>query len=245
MTLPTDNTDWLKLRSNIYLRDKGICWICNSFVQLCDYDLGHLVDRCMGGQDELDNLVVMHKRCNLSKPHHNTLEDCLKWKLTIGFPEYRRSLQQPITKPRRPLIIKPSTIEKLNRIKPLTITWIQGKARWLLPPREDGTYNQEDKFAVGFNVPVPGCTKTGDRFTSPYFTVEVIGDSPDTIFKDVTINLGSINVSFTKVDGSIQMMVKPDIKNTNWEGVNGYTSKLEIIDYYDWRQLLSDSGILA
>ena len=62
---------------------------------------------------------------------------------------------------------------------------------------------------------------------------------------DVTINLGSINVSFTKVDGSIQMMVKPDIKNTNWEGVNGYTFKLEIIDYYDWRQLLSDSGILA
>ena len=76
------NANWLELRSRIYIRDKAICWICNDFVALPDYDLGHLVDRCMGGWDDYDNLAVMHTKCNLSKPHHTTLEGAMKWKLT-------------------------------------------------------------------------------------------------------------------------------------------------------------------
>jgi hypothetical protein len=76
------DASWQMLRSDIYVRDKGICWICNTYVELKDYDLGHLVDRCNGGKDDYDNLAVMHKSCNLSKPKHNTLEEAMKWKLT-------------------------------------------------------------------------------------------------------------------------------------------------------------------
>jgi hypothetical protein len=76
---------WDMLRSDIYIRDKGICWICNEKVELKDYDLGHLVDRCNGGQDDYDNLAVMHKRCNVSKPKHTSLEESMKWKLTSTY----------------------------------------------------------------------------------------------------------------------------------------------------------------
>lgn len=75
------NEKWLQMRSDIYIRDRGICWVCNRFVDLKDYDLGHLVDKCNGGHDDYDNLVVMHKSCNLSKPRHTTLEEVMKWKL--------------------------------------------------------------------------------------------------------------------------------------------------------------------
>lgn len=72
-----NNTEWKSLRSNVYIRDKGICWVCNEFTELPDYDLGHLVDKCMGGWDDYDNLSVMHTRCNLSKPHHEAVAKLL------------------------------------------------------------------------------------------------------------------------------------------------------------------------
>lgn len=82
MTQSVSQQEWLIMRSNVYLRDKGICWVCSSFVDLVDYDLGHLIDRCMDGSDTYDNLAVMHKSCNLSKPKHKTLEEAVKWQLT-------------------------------------------------------------------------------------------------------------------------------------------------------------------
>lgn len=78
-TLVKANWEWL--RSEIYIRDKGICWVCNDFVTLRDYDLGHLVDRVNGGNDELSNCAVMHKQCNISKPRHKTLDEAMKWRL--------------------------------------------------------------------------------------------------------------------------------------------------------------------
>lgn len=83
---------WDMLRSDIYIRDKGICWVCNAKVELKDYDLGHLVDRCNGGADDYDNLAVMHKHCNISKPRHTSLEQAMKWKLT---PSYLTSRPTP------------------------------------------------------------------------------------------------------------------------------------------------------
>ena len=76
---------WDMLRSDIYIRDKGMCWVCNTKVELRDYDLGHLVDRCNGGTDDYENLAVMHKKCNISKPRHSTLEEAMKWKLTPSY----------------------------------------------------------------------------------------------------------------------------------------------------------------
>ena len=110
-----DTINWQALRSDIYIRDKGICWICNTFVDLKDYDLGHLVDRCNGGHDDYDNLAVMHKTCNLAKPHHTTLEEAMKWKLTATLPLHRQSdtrTAQPPPRQKRhllPYIPKPLT----------------------------------------------------------------------------------------------------------------------------------------
>lgn len=97
-----DNELWLKLRSDIYIRDKGVCWICNEFVELRDYDLGHLIDRCNGGQDDYDNLAVMHHSCNLSKPRQTSLEEAMRWKLTPSYlnrPKPRVLPQPTITMP--------------------------------------------------------------------------------------------------------------------------------------------------
>lgn len=80
MVTRINTTEWNKIRSEIYLRDKGICWVCNLFVTLDLYHLSHLIDRCRDGNDNYDNLVVMHKRCNYGKPAHYTIEECLGWK---------------------------------------------------------------------------------------------------------------------------------------------------------------------
>lgn len=73
--------EWDKLRSEIYIRDRGICWVCNAFVLLSQYELGHLIDYNMKGDAVYENLAVMHEYCNGIKPDHNTLEDAMKWKL--------------------------------------------------------------------------------------------------------------------------------------------------------------------
>ncbi len=86
-----DPKEWDSLRSDIYIRDKGVCWVCNTFVDWRDYDLGHLIDRCNGGWNDYDNLAVMHSHCNSSKPRHTTLEEAMRWKLTILNP-MRKSL---------------------------------------------------------------------------------------------------------------------------------------------------------
>jgi len=83
--LNQSDADWQTLRSEIYNRDNGMCWICNKFVELQDYELGHLVDRCNGGQDIYENLAVMHKGCNNSKPKHYTLEEAIVWKLRTRY----------------------------------------------------------------------------------------------------------------------------------------------------------------
>lgn len=104
MQEPKNQQLWLKMRSDIYIRDKGICWVCNTFVDLDQYDLGHLVDRCNDGTDTYDNLTVMHKLCNLSKPRHNTLEEAMKWRMTATIGSIRPTITNPkaiIPHPRR------------------------------------------------------------------------------------------------------------------------------------------------
>ncbi len=89
-----NDENWLMLRSDIYIRDKGICWVCNMFVNLKDYDLGHLIDRIKGGQDAYENLAVMHHHCNITKPRHTTLEEAMKWKLTPKYLMRRHTIQK-------------------------------------------------------------------------------------------------------------------------------------------------------
>ena len=78
-----DTAYWEWLRSEIYIRDRGICWVCNGFSTLKDYQLGHLIDRSNGGNDVIDNCAVMHKQCNISKPRHKSLEEAATWRLKL------------------------------------------------------------------------------------------------------------------------------------------------------------------
>lgn len=102
-----NEAEWYKLRSQAYLRDNGVCWVCHKFIELIDYDCGHLIDRCMGGQDVIDNLAPMHKTCNLSKPKHQTLEDAVRWQLNqqnnqlpMSMFDESKSVSRPIFKER-------------------------------------------------------------------------------------------------------------------------------------------------
>lgn len=70
---------WLILRRSVYRRDRGRCQVCLQRVGRL-WDAGHLVDRCVGGGDTLDNIVLMCARCNRSiKPIHRTLDEARRW----------------------------------------------------------------------------------------------------------------------------------------------------------------------
>ncbi len=288
--------DWEIFRSEIYKRDNGICWACNEFVELKAYDLGHLVDRCNGGQDAWENLAVMHKRCNQSKPKHNTLEEAIIWKMrtrflstakpavlpsdttpnkTYPYPKIKaqpkprlqtmpttipenthqtfisdnelkmealrligKLLGTPMAEPSRglfpgrPLAARPTntpigtnayirqyrrtnqkfqlkpptplTQEQLDKIKPLTICWIQGRPMgvpmWkVLPP----PYNPEDIFSV--RITPPGAHDSG--LGGIRETLQIIGGTApqDT---DITFNIGMQTYHITVVNGKLSITFK-------------------------------------
>lgn len=111
--------NWDELRSVIYRRDRGICWVCNTPVNLKDYDLGHLVDRTNGGADEVTNLTVMHRHCNHIKPLHNSLEETLKWKLSLNivFDDRSLTIDQPKIKQEIIKVIKDNNIKNKQHKK--------------------------------------------------------------------------------------------------------------------------------
>jgi 5-methylcytosine-specific restriction endonuclease McrA len=70
---------WRSLRREIYARDGGRCRACGLRVGRV-WDAGHLVDRIVGGQDSLDNLVLMCQSCNrVKKPITRTRTEALEW----------------------------------------------------------------------------------------------------------------------------------------------------------------------
>ena len=84
-TLFTGLPGWAKMRRLIFLRDDGICWGCGNVVDWEYYELGHIVDRLMGGLDVPDNLAVMCVLCNRNKPFHRTREQAEHWARQGGF----------------------------------------------------------------------------------------------------------------------------------------------------------------
>lgn len=227
MTTETKNSAWYKIRSDVYIRDKGICWICNEFVDLKDYDLGHLIDRCMNGEDSYDNVAVMHMKCNMAKPLHATLEEALKWKLTNTIITRNNVISSAVNYKRNSGFNWQQTtkILEINEVKPLTITWIQGKARWLIPPREDGTYHKKDKYACGRFTKVKGCKKTASiNGSSPHSTIEIIGDTNNQ-FTKATIDFGFI-IAHIENDGELKIKFSTIKEKTNYIGVNRYSKPL-------------------
>jgi 5-methylcytosine-specific restriction endonuclease McrA len=70
---------WFDLRNDVYERDEGICQVCQRPVSYPKFQVGHIVDRYMGGSDTLDNVVVMCERCNTLKPYHRSKEEYGEW----------------------------------------------------------------------------------------------------------------------------------------------------------------------
>ncbi len=215
-------SNWPKLRSDIYLRDKGMCWVCNTFVNLEDYDLGHLIDRCNGGHDDYDNLAVMHKPCNLAKPHHTSLEECLKWKLTAFMPQITEargtipySAPQKIRRQRpTEFRLNPATLvrrqelykSQIEKIKPATIVWIQGRPMggpmWkVLPP----PYKQE--FIFTMRLAPPGAIDNGHSGVAE--TLQVIGG---TLKQDIHIELGTRSIHIYANNGNPQINFTHSLK---------------------------------
>lgn len=56
-------TQWRKLREVVIKRDGGTCQACGQPGEHVD----HVVPRRLGGTDELSNLQLLCKQCNLSK----------------------------------------------------------------------------------------------------------------------------------------------------------------------------------
>jgi rubrerythrin len=54
-------------RSEVYLRDKGICQICGTFVTIRNYDCDHIVPYSRGGKTELSNAQCLCFSCNRIK----------------------------------------------------------------------------------------------------------------------------------------------------------------------------------
>ncbi len=65
-----------------FLREwnKGICWACGRKVEVEYLEIGHIVDRCEGGEDLPSNLAPVCITCNRLKPLHKTKEEALEWR---------------------------------------------------------------------------------------------------------------------------------------------------------------------
>lgn len=79
--------NWTRLRSRVLKRDKSTCQVC--FIPVKDekgfassYECGHIVDKMLGGEDALSNLLCMCFRCNQNKPVHRTIEEFDAWRQT-------------------------------------------------------------------------------------------------------------------------------------------------------------------
>lgn len=70
---------WARLRQSVKERDGDYCRVCGMKVGK-HWDLGHLQDRIVGGEDTLDNLAVMCQSCNrVRKPIHRERGEALEW----------------------------------------------------------------------------------------------------------------------------------------------------------------------
>lgn len=67
------------IREQVYRRDKAICRVCGRKLNWDIYECGHIVDRVVGGSDELTNLAAMCLICNRLKPIHRTKEEFAEW----------------------------------------------------------------------------------------------------------------------------------------------------------------------
>jgi hypothetical protein len=72
---------WSRLRKMVFMRDGGYCQVC--FWKLdykLSYTVGHIIDRCVGGSNQLFDTVAMCDVCNFRlKPVHRTHREYIDW----------------------------------------------------------------------------------------------------------------------------------------------------------------------
>ena len=72
----------------IYVRDKGVCGICNAPVVPAEVVIDHIIPVARGGEDRTYNLQIAHEECNRRKwahtPDNHSVRDAIK------VPRYRK-----------------------------------------------------------------------------------------------------------------------------------------------------------
>lgn len=59
-------TDMIRIREAVYLRDMGICQECKKPIGLSQDELDHFpLSRGQGGDDSMENLRIVHRRCHV------------------------------------------------------------------------------------------------------------------------------------------------------------------------------------
>ena len=56
-----------QLTLRVYVRDGGLCQLCNKPVEPEHATLDHIIPLSLGGSNEFDNLQLAHRRCNAIK----------------------------------------------------------------------------------------------------------------------------------------------------------------------------------
>lgn len=81
-------------RKNVWVRDKGICQYCNTFVPLSDLHWDHVVPRDQGGISSWTNLVVCCLACNGRKANRTPAQAHMPLLRIPTAPKYNLSLEK-------------------------------------------------------------------------------------------------------------------------------------------------------
>ena len=100
-----------------------------------------------------------------------------------------------------------------GQVKPGTIEWRQGNKWVVIPPRDDGSYHNEDKVYI--DKPLPGTYKFAIGKGSAAKTLQVLGGVPRS---DADIDMGWANVHISAKDKQLTMNVKggKEAAETRW-----------------------------
>lgn len=62
-----NSRNWKELRQKVWERDGGMCQWCWRPVHQSVASLDHIIPKSHGGTNAMDNLQIMHKKCNQEK----------------------------------------------------------------------------------------------------------------------------------------------------------------------------------
>jgi hypothetical protein len=131
------------------------------------------------------------------------------------YPEMARPVETPTKTKIPPFIpfgsLPAEVIDKAGKLKAGIIEWRQGIKWAVLPPREDGTYNNEDILYL--DKPLPGTYKFAMGKGSAYKTLQVIGGAPK---KDAVVDMGWAVVNIKAKELTMTFVGGQEAANDRW-----------------------------